>query len=59
MDEENNKNLVIESREETLTKPLSKAQLMEKAIEEMNAKYGLKGTKGKPQSCTIIFVKGQ
>ena len=59
MKEEDNKNLVIESREDTLNKPISKAQLMEKAIEEMNAKYGLKGIKGKPQSCTIMFVKNK
>lgn len=57
MKEENNKNTVPESKEETTTKPLSKIEQMEKAIEEMNAKYGLKGIKGKPQSCTIMFVK--
>lgn len=56
MKEEDNKNLVTISNVETSTKPLSKVQQMEKAIEEMNAKYGLKGIKGKPQQCTIMFV---
>lgn len=46
-----------QEKEETSAKLLSKAQLMEKAIEEMNKKYGLKGVKVKPQSCTILFVK--
>ena len=57
MKEEENKNLVPESKEETPAKPLSKAQLMEKAIEEMNTRNGWKSTKGKPQNCTIMFIK--
>lgn len=57
MEEENNKNTIPESTEETSTRPLSKIEQMEKALEEMNKKYGLKGIKGKPQNCTIMFVK--
>lgn len=57
MKEEENKNLVTESKEETSAKPLSKVELMEKAIEEMNKRNGWTSTRGKPQTCTIMFVK--
>lgn len=57
MEEENNKNTVPESKEETSTKPLSKIEQMEKALDEMCKKHGLTYTKGKPESCTIMFVK--
>ena len=55
MKEEDSKNFIIESKGKTTNMSLSKAKLMEKAREEMNTKYGLKGVKVKPQQCTIIF----
>lgn len=54
---EENKNLVPESKEETQAKALSKVELMEKAMEEMNKRNSWTSSKGKPQSCTIMFVK--
>ena len=56
MKEDNNK-LVPESMGETQAKPLSKVEQIEKAIEEMNARNGWTCSKGKPQKCTIMFVK--
>lgn len=55
MKEENNKNFVSESKEDTPAKPLSKVEQMEKALEEMNTRNGWKSKKGEPQQCTIIF----
>ncbi len=59
MEQDNDNKLSEESKEETSTQPLSKIELMEKAIEEMCTKHGLKCTEVKPQSCTIMFVKGK
>ena len=46
-----------EKKGKTSTQSLSKVEQMEKALEEMNTRNGWKSTKGKPQKCTIMFVK--
>ena len=57
MKEEDNKNLVTASKEETSTQSLSKVKQMEKILDELCRKNGLTYTKTKPLSCTIMFVK--
>ena len=59
IEQDNDKKLSEESKGEASTKPLSKIEQMEKALEEMNTRNGWKSTRGKPQNCTIMFVKNK